>query len=125
MQVRQDPAILLDFQSTYANLVGVSRQPDGRYPEREPRHDFAIPLTEHLRRTAIAAAVSQQIFVYLTNSDGNAARRNELLSLLGPGSTETVLDPGIEVVEARLAGPDGQLSEQCRAAISRWYGRVG
>ena len=46
-----------------------------------------------------------------------------MLERLGPGATERIIDPGIDVVTARLSGPDGELSDQCKAAISRYYGR--
>ena len=60
-----------------------------------------------------------------TNSDGDLARRAQLLSQLGPGATERIVDPGRDVVAARLSDPEtGELSEACDSAIGRWYGRV-
>ena len=50
--------------------------------------------------------VGQRGGVVTTNSDGSPARRAFLLSRLGPGSVETILDPGIDVVTQRLAGPE-------------------
>ena len=63
------------------------------------------------------------IDVIATNSDGSPARRAALLSRLGPGATETVIDPGFDIVTERLSNPDGPLSEQCVEARDRWYSR--
>ena len=84
-------AVLVDFQSIYAALTGDVRGPDGRYPLRQ---DQLLPLVEYLRRAAIGVAVRRGITVVATNSDGSPARRAELLALLAPGATETVVDPG-------------------------------
>ena len=66
-----------------------------------------------------------EIDVVLTNSDGSPQRRNELRVLLGAETQEVVVDPGEDVVRARLAAAalDGELSEQCARAVTRWYGR--
>ena len=34
------PTVALDFQSLYAALLLLERNPDGRYPERQARHDL-------------------------------------------------------------------------------------
>ena len=117
------PAVIVDFQTTYAGLLGVERMANGRYPPRLPQDQFAIPLTEYLRRTAISAALVREVFPIVTNSDGSQGRRQELLGLLGAGSEERVIDPGRSVVEGRLS-VDGELSDDCRTAISRWYDRL-
>ena len=117
-------AVMVDFQTIYADLLGIQRQPDGRYPEREPRHQYALPLTEYVRRAVISGAVQHELFVVVTNSDGDAVRRSFLRGLLGDSATERVVDPGLEVVKARLSGPTGNLSNQCSQAIDRWYGRL-
>ena len=113
-------AVLVDFQSIYAALTGDVRGPDGRYPLRKEQ---LLPLVEYLRRAAIGVATQRGITVVATNSDGSPARRAELLGLLGLGATETVVDPGRAVVEARLS-EDGVLSADCRQAADRWYGRL-
>ena len=118
-------AIFIDFQSIYAALLGLGRDlSSGRYPERRPQDAFALPLAERMRQQAIRAALEQDIFPIVTNSDGSPQRRRFLLSQMGGGATEEVLDPGRAVVTRRLAGPDGQLSQQCEQAINRWYGRL-
>ena len=114
-------AIAADFQSIYAALALVERDPDGRFPPRDPR---LLPIVEYVRRAILTGAVSREIDVIATNSDGDPARRKFLLGSLGAGATERIVDPGIEVVSARLADPvSGELSEDCAAAIGRWFGR--
>ena len=116
------PIVAVDFQSLYASLLLLERLPDGRYPERLARHDYVIPLVEYIRRAAITGAGLMDIEVAMTNSDGSAVRRDEVLRRLGPGAAELVIDPGVDVVRQRLA-VDWALSDQCAEAINRWYGR--
>ena len=116
------PIVALDFQSIYAALLLLERQPDGRFPERLARHEYVLPLVEYIRRAGISGAALMDIDVALTNSDGSALRRAELLNRLRPGALELVIDPGVDVVTDRLS-VDGVLSDQCGKAVSRWYGR--
>ena len=103
-------------------LTDVERGRDGRYPLRDER---LLPLTEYARRAIITGAVAREIDVIATNSDGDPERRAFLLSTLGAGATERIVDPGRDVVAARLADPaTGDLSPECDAAIRRWYGRL-
>ena len=119
------PMVASDFQSLLAALLLLERGPDGRYPQRlESQASWLLPLTEALRQTVITFAEERQIDIVATNSDGSPARRAYLLSRLGPGATERILDPGIDVVTERLA-VNGELSDQCGQAISRWYARRG
>ena len=116
--------ILSDFQTNYASILGISRNSDtGRFPERRPEDAHALRLAEYLRVATIGRAVESGLFVITTNSVGSLERRNQLLELLGgPGrAREEVIDPGREVVEQRLVGPDGNLSGQCEEAIRRYY----
>ena len=118
------PAVLLDLQSLYATILGIERLTNGRYPERLESDAHGLRLAEFIRRAALDAAQRSELFVIFTNSDGDAARRAELLEALGDGAMEQIVDPGREVVEARLSRPDGTLSSQCADAISRWYDRA-
>ena len=114
-------AAIADFQAVYAAISGDLRGPDGRYPLRDER---LLPLTEYVRRAIIGGAVGRGIAVIATNSDGDPARRAALLSSLGSGATERVVDPGRAIVEARLSDPvTGELSSECDGAIQRWYSR--
>ena len=114
-------AAIADFQSVYVTLTGDARGPDGRYPLR---NDTLLPLTEYVRRAIITGAVVRDISIIGTNSDGDPGRRETMLARLGAGATERIVDPGRAVVSARLADPEtGVLSDECEAAINRWYGR--
>lgn len=118
-----EPAVIADFQAIYASVLGIERLANGRYPERRPEDDFAIPLVEYTRRAIITGALARGIFAIVTNSDGSSDRRADLLGLLGPGASERVIDPGIDVVRERLS-VGGVLSVQCQEAIDRWYSRL-
>ena len=116
-------AAIADFQLAYRALTDVERGRDGRYPLRDDR---LLPLTEYVRRAIIRGAVDRDIDLIATNSDGDPARRRFLLEQLGAGATERIVDPGRDIVAARLADPEtGALSSECEAAIGRWYGRIG
>ena len=113
---------IADFQSIYAAITGDTRGPDGRYPLRDNR---LLPLVEYTRRSLIHGAVNRQIDVLATNSDGSSARRNFLLEQLGAGATERIVDPGRDVVSARLMDDETEeLDPECDRAIGRWYGRL-
>ena len=113
--------VIADFQALYAALTGDVRGPDGRYPLRNEQF---LPLTEYTRRAVITGAVARDIDVIATNSDGDEDRRKFLLSKLGADATEQIVDPGRDIVSARLSDPEtGELSEDCQSAINRWYAR--
>ena len=113
---------MVDFQSVHVALTGVERDANGKYPLRDDR---LLPLTEYVRRAAITGALSRGIGIVATNSDGNPERRAFLLDQLGAGATERVVDPGRQAVEARLVDPvSGELSDDCRQAVDRWYKRL-
>lgn len=114
-------AVIADFQLVYRALTDVERGRDGRYPLRDER---LLPITEYIRRAILTGAVAREIDIIATNSDGDPGRREFLLGQLGPGATERIVDPGREIVAARLSDPvSGELSSECGAALERWYGR--
>ena len=120
----QQPGVVADFQSIYAALLLLVRDSNGRFPQRLETQSHALAIAEYVRRAIITAARDSDIDVVVTNSDGSPARRNFLLSQMGPGAVERVIDPGIDVVRERLADVDGLLSVQCGDAIGRWFGRL-
>ena len=125
LEAATEPTVAADFQSILAALTLLERQPDGRYPpRRESQASWLLPLTEYLRMAVIGAAQERGVDVVATNSDGSPERRALLLSRLGPGATERIIDPGLDVVTERLS-VNGTLSDQCRDAIQRWHGRIG
>ena len=126
LEAASEPTVAADFQSLLSALTLLERQSDGRYPpRRESQASWLLPLTEYVRMTIIGAAQERGVDVVATNSDGSPSRRALLISRLGPGAVERVIDPGVDIVRARLSSVDGTLSEQCREAIQRWHGRIG
>ena len=115
--------VAADFQALYAALTLAERDRDGLYP---PRIEALLPLAEYVRRAAITGALQRDIAVVGTNSDGDPERRKMMLDLLGEDSEELVIDPGEDVVRARLSSrKTGKLSRDCSRAINRWYLRGG
>ena len=125
LEASTEPMVAADFQTILAALTLLERGTDGRYPpRRESQASWLLPLTEYLRMAIIGAAQERGVDVVATNSDGSPERRALLLSRLGPGAVEQVIDPGLNIVTQRLS-VDGTLSDQCRDAIQRWHGRIG
>ena len=119
-------SVILDFQSIYAAVLGLRRDPaTGRFPERKGSDAYAMPLVEYTRRVALTGALERELFPIVTNSSGDPERRGFLLGLLGADATGKVVDPGRSVVEARLTSAEGTLSPSCKEAINRWYGKLG
>ena len=116
------PTVVADFQAIIVALQLLERGPDGLYPIRP---DWVLPLAEYTRAAVITGATARDLDVIATNSDGDPARRQGLLERLGPGANERIIDPGRDIVTARLADPEsGELSPECDDAIGRWYGRL-
>ena len=118
--------VVIDFTSLYVAMTGVQRDPaTGRYPERldgDPR----IGLVSEVRDHAIAAAAERELDGFVTTSDSRPESLDRFARLAaGPGVEAAVIriiDPGEEVVRARLADPvTGQLSSGCESALGRWY----
>ena len=115
--------VLSDFQSQYVAVSGDVRDPEtGLYPLR---NEALLPLVEYQRRITITRANEAGFDVLVTNSVGDQARRQMLLGELGEGATEVIHDPGIDTVRGRLADAEtGIVSDECEAAINRWYGEA-
>lgn len=117
-----EPTVQADFQSIVVALLALVRGPNGKYPVRP---SWVLGLAEQVRQSIITAATAREISIIITNSDGDPVRRAALLSKLGPGSVERIVDPSESVVRTRLADPvTGELSPECGKAISRWFSRV-
>ena len=115
-------SVQVDFQQLYSALLGVVRDIAGRYPIRDA---VFVPLIDQVRLLAIREAVAAGHSVIATNSSGDPARRKLLMDLLSAGgevAEERVIDPGIDVVRARLSDPQtGDVSRECEQAIARFY----
>ena len=118
------PAVAADFQAIVVALTLAERGADGLYPVRP---EFVLPTAEYLRRATITAAEQRNIYVVATNSDGDPGRRRALLTSLGSGARERIIDPGPLVVAGRLNVSLELLEDgggPCGDAIRRWYGRL-
>ena len=117
--------VIIDFQSIYAALLMLERNPDTRrYAERSPSEAHILAVVEYLRLAAITVARNNELFIVATNSDGSPVRRAELLQAIGDSAREEIIDPGPDAVKRRLYDVDGILSIQCEQAVARWYGRL-
>ena len=117
-----NPTVAADFQAIVAALLLLQRGTDGKYP---PRPAYVLPIAEYVRQSVITAANERGIFLIVTNSDGAPARRKSLLDKIRGESSERIVDPGEEIVKARLADEvTGELSDDCGQAVSRWFGRL-
>ena len=122
LAARDLPTVAADFQSLVVAMLLLERGADGRYPVRP---EWILPLAEYARRAVITGAVNRDIDVVATNSDGSSERRKFLLGQLGPGAQERIVDPGRDLVAARLAdAATGELDPECDLAINRWYARL-
>ena len=98
-------------------LSGAQRGPDGRYPERIAG-DPLIPLVAYIKATALRQAVERELDGFVTTSARADVPELERIT----GQPATVIDPGEDVVKARLADAvAGELSPECSTALSRWY----
>ena len=120
------PAVAADFQAIVVALTLAQRLPTGRYPVRP---DWLLPLASWTKKAVIRQARVRGLRLVVTNSDGDPGTRREILELLGGDgqAIERIVDPGEDVVRARLAetglGPEseGRLEPECDQAVGRWY----
>ena len=109
--------IILDYTALYAALSGVQRGPDGKFPERVAG-DPLLPMTAAVKAVALSMAVERQLDGFVTSSARDDVSTLERIT----GQSAVVVDPGEDVVRARLADAvTGELSPECSAALSRWY----
>ena len=117
-----DVDLQADYTALWAALRGVERGPDGRYPDRLDS-DPAVPLASYIKATVARDALRRGLRVLVTSSrrDDEAHWRDIAAAAGAEFVTETV-DPGRDVIAARLADPEtGQLSAACASVLSRWY----
>ncbi len=117
--------VIADFTRLHVALSGVERGPDGRYPVRAD-DDAAVPLAAYVKAVATRAALARGFRVITTTSsadEGEVERARQMATEAGATLDVQTVDPGEDVVRARLSDPaTGELSPQCSAALRRWYG---
>ena len=122
MQAEGLEPIAADFQSLYAALLLVSRNEDGRFPERADDAAYILGMVEYIRSTIARRALADDMPVVATISERpDGARYRALAALLGGAAREETIDPGVDEIVRRLGERNGTVSSQCMEAISRWY----
>lgn len=117
--------LVSDITMLWVALKGVTRDADGRFPVREDS-DPALDAARYLQPVLVRFALELGARVAVTTSRRNQVERWQTLaySIDVDFSVRTV-DPGEDVVRARLADPvTGELSDPCARAIRRWYGEL-
>ena len=114
-------SLVSDVTRLWVALGVYQRGPDGRYPVRQDQ-DPALATALYLQAVAVRRALETGADVAVTTSRaGQAQRWLEVAESAGQSFRVRTVDPGEAVVRARLAGPDGSVSQECERAIGRWY----
>ena len=117
--------VVADLTGLWAALRAVRRGPDGRYPIRTGA-DPAIRSgrAAYMRRTVVRQALRSQLKVVVTSGSRHEAEVYAALAAELDGVTfeRMTLDPGLEIVQRRLADDAGNLPVECERALARWYG---
>ena len=110
--------VVIDFTRLWAALTGATRGDDGKYPERTA-DDPTLALVSAVKGFALSQAVERELDGFVTSSGRGDVERLERLT----GQQAVIIDPGREVVEARLVDDSTRyLSDECARALARWYG---
>lgn len=113
--------VLIDTTALWAAVRQVGRGPDGRYPERLDT-DPALPLLAWAKTALTREALRRGLRVLKTSSTRADRDRDRALAAdMGAEFAEEIVDPGEDVVRARLADDDGTVSPACQAAVDRWF----
>ena len=113
--------VVSDVTRLWVALSGVTRGPDGRYPVRS-KDDAALIVALYTQAVAVRRALEEGARVAVTTSRaGQVARWQSVAVSLEVEFHVRTVDPGKDVVRARLAEADGELSPECEKAVRRWY----
>ena len=112
----QPGEVVVDYTMLWVALTAAERGPDGKYPERTD-DDPRLGLVSAVKAYALRDAARRELNGYTTTSDSRPEEIERLRRGGADGPVETI-DPGREVVAARLSDPvSGRLSEQCSRAL--------
>ncbi|MCY4360810.1 MAG: hypothetical protein OXE42_01295 [Gammaproteobacteria bacterium] len=112
-----------DITELWAAVGGYERDPaTGKYPVRR-ENDPALSAARYLQTVAAGFGLREGYKVAVSTSQRDQVSRwAEVATRHNSGMSVRTVDPGREVVAARLSDPvTGELSADCDAAISRWY----
>lgn len=113
-----------DVTALWAALTGAERDEHGKFPIRRA-DDPALPLARITKAVVVRQGIRQGLRVVVTAGvPGQAPRWQNVADAEGEDEFSVLTeDPGRETVERRLEDPEtGELSPECRRAVSRWYG---
>ena len=117
--------VAADFTALWAAISGAVRDPvTGKYPVRLDS-DVTVPLTSYTKAVVTRDALRRGLRVIATTSTGGVAEIDRWRKLATEAAAvleiET-LDPGIDVIRARLTDPaTGFIAPACEDLIARWY----
>ena len=116
--------LVVDFTLLYVALAGVERDAEGKYPVREDS-DPLLPLVHAARAFVVAEGLRRGFRMLRTSSSSTDADADRATAKRhGAAYREITVDPGEDVIRARLSDPEtGELSAQCSTAVRRWYRR--
>ena len=115
--------LIADTTALWAALSGVQRDPaTGKYPVRLD-DDPALDAARYVQTTAVHHGLREGRNVAVTTSQhGQSPKWGAIASEHGADFRVSTVDPGIDVVTERLADEvTGELSDECNAAIGRWF----
>ena len=116
-------SVVSDFTRIWVAISGVERDPvTGLYPVRLAS-DPTLPIAQYLQPIVVRRGLQDGENVIVTTARPDQVERwRQLAADAGAPFSVRTVDPGEQVVRARLAGPDEILTPECLRAVRRWYG---
>ena len=108
--------VTIDFTALFAALASVTRGADGKYPERESG-DPRLPFVNAVKNFALSEAVRRELDGHVTSSSRDDVRPLQVRT----GQEAVIIDPGRDLIEDRIRDENGEISDECRRALERWY----
>lgn len=118
--------VLADVTQLWAGIGGYERDPaTGKYPIRQD-DDPALDAALYVQATVVHFALRQNRNVIVTTSRPDQVERwKAVADEYGAPMQVRTVDPGIDVIRARLADAEtGEVIDECEAAIGNWYGAM-
>ena len=114
--------VVADLTAQWVALRAVERRPNGRYPVRfDDDPSVSTGLAAYMRAVVVRRGLQLGLNVVVTSGSPRTAPKWAAVAQEEKASFMLrTIDPGEAAVRARLA-EDGELSDQCEAAIDRWY----
>ncbi|MYA99312.1 MAG: ATP-binding protein [Acidimicrobiaceae bacterium] len=118
--------VIADFTAIWAALGNYSRDPEtGLYPVRLATDALVTSgIVAYIQAATVRQALRNELNTIVTTSQaGQAERWQAVADEHGADLTVDTIDPGSRVVRERLrAQNNGEMLDECEAALQRWYG---